>query len=269
MIEELTNPQSPPKIGGGSAIELKLTGVLDNYRAEYFSVPHRAFIPSKTPYIKGDAILFKVDVYRIYNKVSSRAPRFGLVYSGHKCIVVENLHPLVPAAPFEPEKHNRGPPTSVPHPSITLGHRGAGHSDVHAFVPSCADTNCRLVPFLALLIAINAPPGMLTFADPDPALALAGYEIISLPPVPLLSLRTVLPSGRDATVHRGTLGERAPRAAPRLDAYECMEGLECVPRCLGVYAPAHRAWAALLLEDKGDSLGNDEWKDLDLDFEER
>jgi hypothetical protein len=54
-----------------------------------------------------------------------------------------------------------------------------------------------------------------------------------------------------------------------LDAYECMEGLECVPRCLGVYAPVHRAWATLLLEDKGDSLGNDDWKDFDLDPEER
>lgn len=60
MVAELTSPESPPRIGGGSAVELKLTGVLDNYQAEYFSVPHRAFIPSKTPYIKGDAILFKV-----------------------------------------------------------------------------------------------------------------------------------------------------------------------------------------------------------------
>jgi hypothetical protein len=98
------------------------------------------------------------------------------------------VHPLVPAAPFEPEKHNRGPPTTVPHPSMTLGHRGAGQSDVHALVPSYANTNCRLVPFLALLIAINAPPGMLTFADPDPALALAGYEnylaVLSAPPLP-------------------------------------------------------------------------------------
>lgn len=197
-----------------------------------------------------------------------------------------------------------------------------------------------------MLVAINAPPGTLAFADPDPALGLAGYEYYlaalstppppsssqeadpvnsdrlmivfspplsqrpqSLqkvtrtqieegmarewkhtvsdpdcsPPVPLLSLRTVLPSGRDATVHRGTLGERAVPVVAKLyevgsgfeallrelDVYECMEGLECVPRCLGVYAPAHRAWAALLLEDKGDSLGNDEWKDLDLDVEER
>jgi hypothetical protein len=60
MVAELISPESPPRIGGGSAIELELTGVFDNYQAEYFSVPHRAFIPSKTPYIKGDAILFKV-----------------------------------------------------------------------------------------------------------------------------------------------------------------------------------------------------------------
>jgi hypothetical protein len=67
MIAELISPGSPPRIGGGSAIELKLTGVLDNYQAEYFSVQHRAFIPSKTPYIKGDAILFKVgDFNRIW-----------------------------------------------------------------------------------------------------------------------------------------------------------------------------------------------------------
>jgi hypothetical protein len=60
MVAELTSPESPPRIGGGSAVQLQLTGALDNYQAEYFSVPHRAFIPSKTPYIKGDAILFKV-----------------------------------------------------------------------------------------------------------------------------------------------------------------------------------------------------------------
>jgi hypothetical protein len=51
---------------------------------------------------------------------------------------------------------------------------------------------------LALLIAINAPPGMLTFVDPDPALALAGYEnylaVLSAPPLPTSS-PTGSPSG--------------------------------------------------------------------------
>jgi hypothetical protein len=60
MLAELTSPESPPRIGGGSAIKLKLTRVLDNYQAKYFSVPHRAFIPSNTPYFRGDAILFEV-----------------------------------------------------------------------------------------------------------------------------------------------------------------------------------------------------------------
>ncbi|KAJ7823634.1 hypothetical protein B0H14DRAFT_3875191 [Mycena olivaceomarginata] len=352
MIAEVISPESPPRIGGGSAIELKLTGVLDNYQAEYFSVQHRAFIPSKTPYIKGDTILFKLDLQmccRIYEKVSSRAPRFVLLDDDSSAV-----HPLVPAAPFEPEKHNREPPTTVPHRSMTLGHRGAGQSDVHALVPSCADNNCRLVPFFGVVDRYHAPPGMLTFADPDPALALAGYEnylaVLSAPPLPtsgspsggsgsgggsgrsgvsspdsesltivlsppfsqrpqlltkvtrsqieegmsyacslhpkcssvVLSLRTILPSGPLATVHRGTLNHETPVVAKlydvgsgfeallrELDAYECMEALEYVPRCLGVYAPAHRAWAALLLEDKGDSLGNDEWKDFDLNPEER
>ncbi|KAJ7837215.1 hypothetical protein B0H14DRAFT_3870541 [Mycena olivaceomarginata] len=303
MIAELISPESPPRIGGGSAIKLKLTGVLDNYQAEYFSVQHRAFIPSQTPYIKGDAILFKLDLQmccRIYEKVSSRAPRFGLVYSGHKCVVVENLHPLVPAAPFEPEKHNREPPTTL------------------------RRHNCRLVPFLVLLITINAPPGMLTFADPDPALALAGYEnylaVLSAPPLPtsgspsggsgsgggsgrsvsspdsesltivlsppfsqrpqlltkvtrsqieegmlyacslhpkcssvVLSLRTILPSGPLATVHRGTLNHETPVVAKLYDVGSGFEAL----LLRWTRTSAWRRWS------------NDEWKDFDLNPEER
>ncbi|KAJ7837211.1 hypothetical protein B0H14DRAFT_3703108 [Mycena olivaceomarginata] len=180
----------------------------------------------------------------------------------------------------------------------------AGQSDVHALVPSCADTNCRLVPFLALLIAINAPPGMLTFADPDPALALAGYEnylaVLSGSPLPtssskesasLLSrfripdnctISAVLTTSatpyetlclipaNDSSIWTtcygppGTLNHETPVVAKlydvgsgfeallrELDAYECMEGLECVPRCLGVYAPVMN------------------WKDFDFNPEER
>ena len=48
-----------------------------------------------------------------------------------------------------------------------------------------------------------------------------------------------------------------------LDAYKCLASLHSIPKCLGVFAPSHRAWAALLFEDKGDSL-DERWEDLSL-----
>ncbi|KAJ7207077.1 hypothetical protein GGX14DRAFT_567640 [Mycena pura] len=353
LISELKSPQSPPVVGGGSAIELKLTRVLDKYGTTYFRPPSRIFLPNDTPYVQGDAILFKLDL--------QIAPRFGLVYTGHKCLVIENLQPLTPSPPFAPGVHNRIPP-------MNIVHRGAGQSDVHALVPSHSTEECPLIPFFALLVAINAPPGVLMFEAPDPTLAQAGHRayvtalspplpsssssargrggqggrrgnsgggkhkgskrkrnggqdtplqssvgydhlmIIFPPPLsqqpqllqkvkkyqiqegmlkersfpvppecspPILSLCSTLPSGRDATVHRGTL-DCIPIVAKlydvgcfeallrELDAYKCLASLHSIPKCLGVFAPSHRAWAALLFEDKGDSL-DERWEDLSLE----
>ncbi|KAJ7194566.1 hypothetical protein GGX14DRAFT_678686 [Mycena pura] len=91
---------------------------------------------------------------------------------------------------------------------------------------------------------------------------------------PTLSMHTTLRSGEEAVVNRGTLDGRPVVAKlyevgcfasllRELDAYECLRSLRSIPKCLGVFAPSHRAWAALLLEDKGDSVG--EWEGLSLD----
>jgi hypothetical protein len=57
LLEQLEFPHLPI-IGPGSAIEQKVTGVLETYRT-FFSDPYQVFLPPG-PHVKGHAIIFKV-----------------------------------------------------------------------------------------------------------------------------------------------------------------------------------------------------------------
>lgn len=93
-----------------------------------------------------------------------------------------------------------------------------------------------------------------------------------------LSLSSAIPSGEQASVCHGTLAGNTPVVVKlyeassfdalmrEVDAYQHLSSasLDFVPRCLGAFAPSHCAWAALVLEDKGESLGKS-WQDLSLE----
>lgn len=103
-----------------------------------------------------------------------------------------------------------------------------------------------------------------------------------IPPHPLdnpcsfLLLNSALPSGEQASVYRGTLDGESPIVAKlydrcyfdalirEVDAYGCLMSSSAVPKFLGVYGPLHSAWAALILEDKGEPLAA-RWQDLGHD----
>ncbi|KAJ7818262.1 hypothetical protein B0H14DRAFT_1374577 [Mycena olivaceomarginata] len=122
--------------------------------------------------------------HRIVSDISSGSPRFCLAYTGHRCLVentkfsiivfvppnvISLVHPLLPNSPFE--SHNRAL-SSNSSTSHALGHRGAGYSDVYAL--HCLPER-PLLPLIALLIALNAPLGVLAFKDPELALSEAAY----------------------------------------------------------------------------------------------
>ncbi|KAJ7776619.1 hypothetical protein DFH07DRAFT_951751 [Mycena maculata] len=263
----------------------------------------------------------------------------------------------MPKAPFQIGAHDRAPPTTAPLPGMDPRIRGVGQSDLQPLVPSAQPTPSALprCPFVALLVAINAPRGALAFEPPDRLLTKDAYAqyVAAFPPMPpapssagpssssqivsfdpprgsarslpstdpeqltikfglplsqdpqllrklsrshineaksgrfspslpldgpssFLSLDSVIPSGEQASVHRGTLDGDRPVIAKlydacnfdallrEVDAYECMTLSSAVPKCLGVFGPSHRAWAALILEDKGEPLVA-RWQDLSLE----
>ncbi|KAJ6597348.1 hypothetical protein B0H10DRAFT_2232155 [Mycena sp. CBHHK59/15] len=60
LLEQLNFPHLPI-VGPGSAIEQKVTGVLENYRT-FFSESSQVFLPPG-PHVKGHAIIFKVSSF--------------------------------------------------------------------------------------------------------------------------------------------------------------------------------------------------------------
>ncbi|KAJ6583718.1 hypothetical protein B0H10DRAFT_2234757 [Mycena sp. CBHHK59/15] len=280
----------------------------------------------------------------------------------------------MPQPPFAIGFHGRVPPTTSPLDGMDPRIRGIGQSDLQPLVPSAQPNPGALqqIPFLALLIAINAPQGLLTFDPPDPLLAGPAYAqyVAAIPPIPstagpsrsahergrpqdkdngvhfnlacrggrgrggaeedilfslrptdpkqltiqfgpplsqepqslekltrsqlkeamsgdflpthpadgppsFLSLDSALPSGEQVSVYRGTLDGARPVVAKlydschfdalirEVDAYGCLVSSSAVPKSLGVFGPLHRAWAALILEDKGKHLA-ERWQDLSL-----
>ncbi|KAJ7303470.1 hypothetical protein DFH08DRAFT_977157 [Mycena albidolilacea] len=85
-------PISPPTIGGGCAFELKLSKVLLEY-SHFFAEPFNTFRPL-SKYVQGRAIVFKLDLQMqhrvIARRVSSYAPRYGIVYTGQYFLLAEN-----------------------------------------------------------------------------------------------------------------------------------------------------------------------------------
>ncbi|KAJ6591502.1 hypothetical protein DFH09DRAFT_176674 [Mycena vulgaris] len=171
-------PTSPPRIGGGCAFDLKLSNVLLEY-SQFFAEPFNAFRPL-TKHVQGRAIVFKLDLQMrnrvVAHRVSSYAPRYGIVYTGQYFLLVENVHPLSILPPYWQEAPHgqpfpRGPPLTSP----TAGDariRGVGISQIEHIVGGNAPP---FRGFLALLVAINARAGMLAIEDPDPQLALPGF----------------------------------------------------------------------------------------------
>lgn len=93
-----------------------------------------------------------------------------------------------------------------------------------------------------------------------------------------LSLSSAIPSSEQASVCYGTLAENTPVVVKlyeasafdalmrEVDAYQYLSSasMDVVPKCLGVFAPLHCAWAALVLQYKGKPLGKS-WQDLNLE----
>ncbi|KAK7031714.1 hypothetical protein R3P38DRAFT_2925310 [Favolaschia claudopus] len=306
LLKQLESPSEVPAIRSGCAIEAKATAVLERYH-HFFKQPLQLF-PPPGPHLRGRAILFKLDLqmcHRVMNNVSCSSPRFGLIYSGHQCLVVENMNPTVPAPPFIVGSHARALAASAALlPGTDPCIRGIGQSDLQPLVPSALKNEGAMQrpPFLALLVAICAPPGTLTFGPPDPSLSALGHAAYSgaIPSSPIssqsaspgidraghtpaslqifLSLQSLIHSGKQATVHRGMLAHETPVVVKmydscdfdallrEADAYEQLElsGVSATPKCLGIFAPVHKRWAALVLEDGGLTIGKC-WRDVSLE----
>ncbi|KAJ6556466.1 hypothetical protein B0H19DRAFT_142611 [Mycena capillaripes] len=171
-------PMLPPMIGGGCAFELKLTKVLLEY-SHFFAEHFNTFRPL-SKYVQGHAIVFKLDLQMqnrvIARRVSSYAPRYGIVYTGQYFLLAENVHPLTILAPYSQQVPKggpfpRGPPLTSPTPGDTRI-RGVGVSPIEHIV---GGNGTPFRGFLALLVAINARAGMLDIEDPDPQLTLPGF----------------------------------------------------------------------------------------------
>lgn len=90
-----------------------------------------------------------------------------------------------------------------------------------------------------------------------------------------LSLESKLPSGQQVSVYRGVLDGARPVVAKlydgchfgalmrEIDAYGSLLSSSVTPKSLGVFAPSHRAWAVLILEDKGKPIA-ERWQELSL-----
>lgn len=67
----------------------------------------------------------------------------------------------MPQTPFVLGSHSRVPPATAPMDGMDPRIRGVGQSDLQPLVPSAQPNPGAVdeIPFLALLIAINAPPG--------------------------------------------------------------------------------------------------------------
>ncbi|KAK7029114.1 hypothetical protein R3P38DRAFT_2934090 [Favolaschia claudopus] len=172
-------PIVPPLIGGGCSVELKLSNVLLEY-SHYFSEPFHTFQPLSA-YTQGSAIVFKLDLQMqnrvIARRVSSYAPRFGIIYTGQYFLLAENVHPLTILAPYWSETPQgkpfpRGPPLTSPF-DRDVRIRGLGLSQIEHIA---GDDVPPFPGFLALLVAINARPGMLEFDDPNSDSMLPGLS---------------------------------------------------------------------------------------------
>ncbi|KAJ7079521.1 hypothetical protein C8R44DRAFT_824699 [Mycena epipterygia] len=115
----------------------------------------------------------------IARRVSSYAPRYGIVYTAHYFLLAENVHPLSILSPYSlPEEVpvgqplKRGPPLTSSTPGAT-SIRGVGVSQIEHIVGGDAP---QFKGFLALLVAINAQPGILKIEDPNSQPAVSGFN---------------------------------------------------------------------------------------------
>jgi hypothetical protein len=105
------------------------------------------------------------------------------------------------------------------------------------------------------------------------SLAFDGYSP-SLSTAQLLFVDTCIQFGHQASVYRGSLDGRRvvvkvyeelgfDGLLREVRAYERLLSLPTTPKYLGVFSPSDKAWAALIVEDKGTSLVSD-WAALPL-----
>ncbi|KAJ7144601.1 hypothetical protein C8R44DRAFT_865507 [Mycena epipterygia] len=323
----LDPPISPPTIGGGCAFELKLSKVLLEY-SHFFAEPFNTFRPLSN-HVQGCAIVFKLDLQMqnrvIARRVSSYAPRYGIIYTGQYFLLAENGEYFAVMVLQFPQMwpFPRGPPLTSPTPGDARI-RGVGVSRIEHIV---GGNDSPFPGFLALLVAINARPGMLNIEDPDPQLALPGFTAYNkvyypknpqagpgwgpawqpyrLPPslqprtlveVPrnvmeaalschpsssaddycspslstaqLLFVDTCIQCSHQASVYRGRLDGRRvivkvyeelgfDGLLREVRAYERLLSPSTTLKYLGVFVPLDKAWAALIVEDKGISLASD------------
>jgi hypothetical protein len=96
----------------------------------------------------------------------------------------------MPEAPFKAGLHGRVPPVTAPLDGLDPRIRGVGQSDLQPLVPSAQQNpgSLQQMPFLALLVAINAPQNLLTFDPPNPSLAAPAYAqyVQAIPAIPSL-----------------------------------------------------------------------------------
>ncbi|KAJ6464598.1 hypothetical protein DFH09DRAFT_1226354 [Mycena vulgaris] len=183
-LRDLGPSASPPMIGGGCAFELKLTSVLLEF-SDFFEREYNTF--DEASYVNGHAIVFKLDLQMqsrvIGHRVSSYAPRYGIIYTGHYFLLAENVHPLTIRAPYykttpDPEPFKRGPPLTSPFTQEDTAARGVGLSPMQHIVGRNA---VQFKGFFALLVAINAPPGSFNITPPDPGLSRPGFDAYTQP----------------------------------------------------------------------------------------
>ncbi|KAJ7125896.1 hypothetical protein C8R44DRAFT_780709 [Mycena epipterygia] len=192
QCRDLGPPVSPPMIGGGCAFELKLSRVLLHF-SDFFERGFNTFAPA-SQHVDGHAIVFKLDLQMqnrvIAKRVSSYAPRYGIVYTAHYFMLAENAHPLAIRAPYSTvtathEPFSRGPPLTSPFAESDRAVRGVGISRIEHIV---GYDDIPFKGFLALLVAINAPPGSFNITGPGPELARPGFDaynqLYSQPSIP-------------------------------------------------------------------------------------
>ncbi|KAJ7331501.1 hypothetical protein DFH08DRAFT_309340 [Mycena albidolilacea] len=126
----------------------------------------------------------------IAKRVSSYAPRYGIVYTAHYFLLAENVHPLTIRPPYStatatPRPFSRGPPLTSPFSESDRAVRGVGISRIEHIV---GYNDVPFKGFLALLVAINAPPGSFNITGPGPDLARPGFDaynqLYSQPSIP-------------------------------------------------------------------------------------
>ncbi|KAJ7735871.1 hypothetical protein DFH07DRAFT_1064982 [Mycena maculata] len=126
---------------GGCTFELKLSRVL-LHCSDFFEQEFNTFAPA-SQHVNGHAIVFKLDLqmqnHVIAKRVSSYAPRYGIVYTAHYFLLAENVHLLAIRPPYStatatPRPFSRGPPLTSPFPESDRAVRGVGISRIEHIV---------------------------------------------------------------------------------------------------------------------------------------